>query len=473
MRQAAEYGIYLLAENEKLELQNSSQKIQWETEVEELTVERDAFKRRNDRYLLEIESWKRKLARMEDDKYELGLEFEQFVAHCECRNGRAEERMETIRQLNDQVSVLRASLSLAESHEQMNALTISSLQQWKRDAEYQQQEAKDAEIVQGDSDQSYVAIIEEECSRLHAMLAQKNAQITALADSTKELEDAMKKLKKELQTTQDELTEKRLECSEQTELVHSAESKCMRLQRELTLMEHVSYLSLAVIDNDTEEDEDDDEPVVVRAKKETPSETETNAVEMTVDDFCSGQKTPAAQRKEERRDSVYTPFPTTTTAENGAQVPVTPSVLETHKKLHHYFHLTASSIIHENDLHEKCFNSSSRFTIDTWYREIVASDVPFLEWHAWLINRIGQVAASVQNEDATPKSGARSFFMKSMAPRDRQGSAGSVPSPGTTPGTTPGGTPKQSPVSFSVARAFFRLLRKQSAPIADIDGDER
>lgn len=469
MRQAAEYGIQLLAENEKLELQNSSQKIQWETEVEELTVERDAFKRRNDHYLLEIVSWKRKLARMEEDKYELSLEFEQFVTHCECHNGRAEERMETIRQLNDQVSVLRASLSLAESHEQMNALTISSLQQWKKDAEYQQQEAKHVEIVKDDTDQSYVATIEEECSRLHAMLTKKNAEIAALTDSTKELEDAMKKLKKKLQMTQDELTEKKLECSEQTELVHSAESRCMRLQRELTLMEHVSYLSLAVIDNDTEEDDDDDESVVVRAKRETPIETDANAVEMTVDDFCAGQKPPAPQLKEIRRNSVYTPFPTTTTAENGAQVPVTPSVLETHKKLHHYFHLTASSIIHENDLHEKCFNSSSRFTIDTWYREIVASDVPFLEWHAWLINRIGQVAASVQNEEATPKSGARSFFMKSKAPRDRQGSSESFQSPG----TTPGGTPKRSPVSFSVARAFFRLLRKQSAPIADIDGDER
>jgi hypothetical protein len=185
--------------------------------------------------------------------------------------------------------------------------------------------------------------------------------------------------------------------------------------------------------------------------------------------------------------SPFTAFPSTTKAPDAG---VSASDLESHKKLHHYFHLTAQSIIHENKLHDKCFRSSSRFTIDSWYREIIALDIPYLEWHAWLISRISQVAASVQDEDkeyepllsiTAPKTGLRKqsqrhfsgFFLRKdlenspvSASHDRRAHPfGST--------ATETASPSNRLVPFSVARAFFRFLRKRQDPEQDSSSEEQ
>ena len=139
-------------------------------------------------------------------------------------------------------------------------------------------------------------------------------------------------------------------------------------------------------------------------------------------------------------------------------------------KLHHYFHLTALSIIHENSLHERCFDSSSRLTIDMWHREVIAKEVPFLLWHSWLINRIGEVAMLVQDEGGVSQGPTRAPSARGALFRfSLLGLSGSG---GTTPRNNPAASPPRvatspasSPVTrvpFAVARAFFRLVRKRT-----------
>lgn len=498
-RQAAAYGLGLLEANEKLQVELTALQIQFESEVDELTVERDAFKRHHDHALLEIENWKRKYTRLEEAKDELSQEFGHFAAQCTCRNGAQSD--ETVRDLTEKLAELELSLLNMQANEQANAATITNLKNWKKEAEYQRKESQEITIVEAQRDLSYVKKLEDENAKLHKTTEQLSAEKKQLVLEASASANERRLVQKEMQVLLDEVAEIRLECSSKTELLLTVEAKCSRLQRELSLLEHVSYLSLAVIDHDTEEDDEDDEDVVdhkQRRHRASVAQQEGGSVKTdhVFQDTSLGERDSTDRRESmaasDLMPSPYTAFPTTVKAADGASVAVSPSDLESHKKLHHYFHLTAQSIIHENNLHEKCFRSSSRFTIDSWYREIIALDIPYLEWHAWLISRIGQVAASVQDDEdyepllsvTTPESGPRKhqnrhfggFFLR-KDPENSPVSASHRGAPFASPATA--GTATASPsnrprlVPFSVARAFFRLLRKRDDPEQDSSSEEQ
>ncbi|KAF1315261.1 hypothetical protein FI667_g16121, partial [Globisporangium splendens] len=488
VRQAAAYGLGLLEANEKLQLDLTALQIQLECEVEELTVERDAFKRHNDHALLETEHWKRKYVRLEEQNNELGLEFEQFAAQCTCRNagGALQQQYtnDTVRELTVRVAELELALTQMHASEQAKEATITNLQSWKDHVELERQESQEMNVLETRRDQSLVLKLEEENAKLRKAMQQLSGEMKQLELDVSAAAQEHKQAKKELQLRLDELTEARLECSAKSELLLTAEAKCSRLQRELSLLEHVSYLSsLAVIDHDTEEDDEDDEEVIHLHPKKPKDQVSASKGEDDVDVDGNHRQSMAAS---DLMPSPFTAFPSTAKAPDAT---VSASDLESHKKLHHYFHLTAQSIIHENKLHDKCFRSSSRFTIDSWYREIIALDIPYLEWHAWLISRISQVAASVQDEDkeyepllsiTAPKTGLRKqsqthfsgFFLRKdleNSPVSASHNRGAHPfGP-----TTETASPSNRLVPFSVARAFFRFLRKRQDPEQDSSSEEQ
>lgn len=477
-------------QNEELQLQLAALDIQYEAEVEELKGERDTHKRHHDHALLEIESWKRRFARAKEEKFELVADFERFVAQCTCRTAGASSD-DRVAELTHKIAELELVMLEMQTTEQANARTIALLKTWKRETEHEQKETHELEIAEAQRDRSLVKKLEGDNARLQKsvdLLTAVNAQLSSHADAY--AQELIEK-KKETQALLDELAEIRLECSSKTELLLTSEAKCSRVQRELALLEDVSYLSRAFIDHDTEEDADSDEDVVDHAKNQQRREN----MRLLVSDELNEEG--AATTATTTRDSIgpleglmpspFTAFPASIRAANGKSAAVvSPTDLESHKKLHHYFHLTAQSIIHENKLHEKCFKSSSRFTTDSWYREIIALDIPYLEWHAWLINRISQVAASVQEDDpkpllniATPESSARStrgfggFFLR----RDADGSSpvGNAANRSAFPAMTNSSvSPSSRPghVPFSVARAFFRLLRTRKEQELDSSSEE-
>lgn len=490
VRQAAEYGLGLLESNEELQMQVATLKIQLETESEELAMERSAWQRRVEHAQQETAQWKRKFARVEEEKADLADEFEQFVDRCECRgetNGtsggptgrRYSHHLDTIAQLQEELQQLQAGERATEEE-------LQSLRDWKQAAEIQQQEAHECEVLAAQSEVSYRKKMEQERANVQRTMNELKVEKDALRKAARTHEEVVRSLKKQLHLAEEARDDAQLRTNELTEELLSSESRCRRLQRELELLEHVSYFSQAIVDRDDEESDEDDE-VVEEVKNTAEVFPDNDPVERDVatsksEASGSSASTPpmlSPLRIKRRRSFLvetatpYSPFPTTTIAEDGSRVEVSESEMETHKKLHHYFHLTAQSIIHENNLHERCFSSSSRLTIDMWYREIIAKEVPFLSWHSWLINRISEVAASVQDDEDVPEpaqtarksvagGGFHGFSLrKSHTTSDTSESVhNSVPSPATV-----SSSPASSPVArvpFTVARAFFRLLRKNA-----------
>ncbi|KAG7383395.1 hypothetical protein PHYPSEUDO_003711 [Phytophthora pseudosyringae] len=485
LRQAAEYGLGLLEANEEQQMQVATLKIQLETETEELSVERDMWQRRTEHAQQETAQWKRKFARVEEEKTDLAEEFEQFVDRCDCRgpdtggatviatsNGRRySHHLDTIAQLQTELQEMQAM-------ERSNAVELTSLRQWKGVAEQQQQEALECEALVAQSEVSYRKKMETERAATQRALNELQNEKDLLRKAAQKHEEEVKALKKHLRLAEEARDDAQVHSNELSEEVLSSESRCRRLQRELELLEHVSYFSQAIVDRDDEESDSDDE-IIEEKDLETiivPDKSQAKSIATkTAENDSENLAMPSPLIIKRRRSFLvatatpYSPFPTTTVTEDGTQVNVSESEMETHKKLHHYFHLTALSIINENNLHERCFNSSSRLTIDMWYREIIAKGIPFLMWHSWLINRISEVAASVQDEDEVaqpPTSSSKAFggafhgfsLRKPSGSGETESSKNSLPSP-------PTSSPAASPVArvpFKVARAFFRLLRKRT-----------
>lgn len=472
LQQAAEYGIGLLDKNEELQLQLAALQIQHEAEVEALAAERDTVKRHHDHALLEVESWKRRFTRIEEDKSVLVADFERFAAHCTCRAATGGSSAgDRVAELTHRVAELELALQQMEAAEHASAVTIAQLRAWKRAMEDEQQATHAMERAEAQRERAFADKVAVE----HVKLQKRVEQLTAANDELRAFVDAqteeLRAKKRSTQELLDDLAELRLECSAKTEQLLTAEARGSRLQRELALLEDVSYLARAVIDRDAEDDDSDDsedadssssgDPQHERKPRSNSNSSSSSHRRSVVRESLS-----AADAREGLMPSPFTAFPASVRAANGKPVAVTPSDLESHKKLHHYFHLTAQSIIHENKLHDKCFRSSSRFTLDSWYREIIASDVPYLEWHAWLINRISHVAASVADDsdasamtpDATrhprPFGG---FFLRRDTESSRSSSPVSTPAAVAAAETSPSHRPRLVP--FSVARAFFRLLR--------------
>ncbi|GLE06035.1 hypothetical protein PINS_up015246 [Pythium insidiosum] len=306
------------------------------------------------------------------------------------------------------------------ANESSHLAQIAALQKAQDLAESKQREWADAASAEADSERRYAKRLEADHAKMRRLLEDAQGDRTRLLAAASEAEMTIKALRKEMDELHDELTARRHENNAQAELLHTAESKCSRLQRELALMEHVSCLSMAVIDRDNEDDDDEDD------QDEKPQEERANVAGTNGASNQRGARASAQEEEDEVHvisddDSDWFSASTTKTrkmkkAEETAPTfvpPSTPSSRATHEKLHHYFHLTALSIIHENDLHERIFDSSSRATIDAWYREVVELGVPFLEWHAWLINRISVVAAAIA---APPKRRATSPFLAFRRP---------------------------------------------------------
>lgn len=489
LRQAAEYGLGLLEANEELQMQVATLKIQLETETEELSVDRDTWQRRTEHAQQETAQWKRKFARVEEENTDLAEEFEQFVDRCECREldtGAATAATITSSERRyshhlDTIAQLQTELQELQSAERSNEAELTSLRQWKEVAELQQQEALECEVLAAQSEVSYGKKMEQERAATQRAMGKLKNEKDLLRKAAQQREEEMRALKKQLRIAEEVRDDAQVHSHELSEQLLSSGSRCKRLQRELELLEHVSYFSQAIVDRDDEESDEDDEIV---EEKDLQTVAVSDLQVKNVDTKSAANDTenmamPSLLRIKRRRSFLvetatpYSPFPTITVAEDGTRVQVSESELMTHKKLHHYFHLTALSIIHENNLHERCFNSSSRLTIDMWYREIIVKEVPFLMWHSWLINRISEVAASVQDEDYVPQpptsSSKDSSFGKAFhgfslrkfsGSGDTESAKNSLPSP-----PTVSSSPASSPVArvpFTVARAFFRLLRKST-----------
>lgn len=465
LRQAAEYGLALLEANEELQLQVATLQIRLETETDELAAERDAFRRRHEHALLEMEHWRRRLARAEDDKAALCERMEAAAAlsgaddttfHLSGASAATSALRRTITQLQEQVDKLEATT-------RAQGATITALRAWKAAAERQQEEAHASEEVAARHNLEMVERLEHDQARLLRAIAQLEAD--AKRRMQEESEDAQRVADKDKEIARlgDELAALRVDNSALRESLLTAEARSSRLQRELALLEHVSYFSEAVVDMDTEEDDDEDEVDEDEQEEGVEPADKARASSSTTEQERTKTLTRSRSSMRRRRSSTattsgsYSAFPSTSVAPDGRRVALTPTDVETHTKLHHYFHLTAQSIIHENKLHERCFSTSSRFTIDMWYREIVQKDVPFLEWHSWLIDRISHVAASVRDADGDDSATSSAPLSAESKTTASNVSSGSTASSSSTSSARP------ARVSFSVARAFFRLLWKSSA----------
>jgi hypothetical protein len=455
LRQAAEYGLALLEANEELQLQAATLQVRLETETAELAADRDAFCRRHEHALLELEHWRRRLARAEDDKAALCERLEASAASMSTAPSNAAGTAalrRTVAQLQEQVDKL-------ETARQAQDATVAALRSWKAAAERQQEEAHASEEVAARHNGEAVARLERDQARLLRSIAQLEAEAKRHAQEESEDTRRVANREKEVARLGDELAAMRVDNSALREALLTAEARGSRLQRELALLEHVSYFSEAVVDMDTEEDDEEEEEDDEDDEQQEAGNAAAEGPSSSLDDKQEPAKTLARSKSSLRRrrsltattSGSYSAFPSTSVAADGRRVALTATDVETHTKLHHYFHLTAQSIIHENKLHERCFSTSSRFTIDMWYREIVQKDVPFLEWHSWLIDRISHVAASVRDVDADADAGALA---------ESTTTASNVSS-GSTASSASSARPAR--VSFSVARAFFRLLWKSSA----------
>ncbi|KAF4319171.1 hypothetical protein BBO99_00005062 [Phytophthora kernoviae] len=289
VRQAAEYGLGLLEANEELQMQVTTLKIQLETETEELTVERDSWQRRSEHAQQEIAQWKRKFARVEDEKTDLAEEFEQFVDRCECRGpmtegtgGRYSHHLDTIGQLQEELQELQIT-------ERANQEELQSLRQWKLAAEQQQQEAHECEVLAAQSEVSYRKKMEQERANVQRMMDELKSEKDQLRKTARGYEEEVRTLKKQLRIAEEAKDDAQLRSNTLSEDLLSSESRCKRLERELELLEHVSYFSQAIVDRDDEESDEDDEIIVepsskmsiasdVQVKDNTPSSATTTNV---------------------------------------------------------------------------------------------------------------------------------------------------------------------------------------------------
>ncbi|RHY28108.1 hypothetical protein DYB32_006252 [Aphanomyces invadans] len=64
------------------------------------------------------------------------------------------------------------------------------------------------------------------------------------------------------------------------------------------------------------------------------------------------------------------------------------TALASFDRLENFFKLTALGIILDHGAHDKLLQGSSRHTIQAWFREAMANDVPYHQWHRWLTIRI-------------------------------------------------------------------------------------
>ncbi|CEG45781.1 uncharacterized protein PHALS_02054 [Plasmopara halstedii] len=467
VRQAAEYGLGLLEDNEELQMEVATLKIQLETETKELTEQRDMWKSQTEHLQQEMAQWKRKCARVEDELTDLAKEFEHFVDCCQCHGSSSATRY------SESFARLQTELQELNAVKRSNEAELSFLRQRKEVAEQKHQEALECEALATRSEVSYRKTVEIEFATSQRVLNDVKNEKNQLSKLVQNYEAELKELKKQLRCAEAKRDDTLLHNNELSEALLSSESRCKRFQRELELLEHVSYFAQASVDRDDEESDVDDETIKITqaelakcSNKPLDSDSKIDTARNTSDD----EAVQSPIRSKRRRPLLMSTIsPNSSFSSNGK---ISEAEIETQKKLYHYFHLTALSIINENNLHERCFNSSSRVTIDMWYREVMSKDVPFLLWHSWLIKRISDVAASDQIGDNVLNQPSTSTFKGSkitgfcgfsLRKSSNTDSENSLPS-----STTPPAAPPVVRVPFTVARAFFSLLRKNTHPSAGL-----
>ncbi|OQR93967.1 hypothetical protein ACHHYP_02006 [Achlya hypogyna] len=57
-------------------------------------------------------------------------------------------------------------------------------------------------------------------------------------------------------------------------------------------------------------------------------------------------------------------------------------------RLQSFFNLTALGIVLEMHAEEYCLDTSSRKMFEIWFQQVLASDIPYHKWYAWLTHRI-------------------------------------------------------------------------------------
>ncbi|CAI5740443.1 unnamed protein product [Peronospora destructor] len=268
LRQAAEYGLGLLETNEELQMQVVTLKIQLETETEELSVERDTWQRRTEHAQQETMQWKHKFARVEEEKTSLAEEFEQFVDRCQCRGQDVEaasDKGDSTRKYShhlDTIAQFQTKLQEIQVIEHSKEEELKLLRQWKEMTE-QRQQVRQCEVLTAESESLYRKNVEQELSATQHMMRELTNEKDALYKAAQQHEAEMRALKKQLRIAEEVKHETLVQSNKMSEELLSSESRCKRLQRELELLEHVSYFSQASVDHDDEESDEDDENVEV------------------------------------------------------------------------------------------------------------------------------------------------------------------------------------------------------------------
>ncbi|CAH0474053.1 unnamed protein product [Peronospora belbahrii] len=272
LRQAAEYGLGLLEANEELQMQVKTLKIQLETETEELVVERDAWKRRTEHAKHEIIQWKRKYARVEEEKTILAEEFEQFVDHCECRRQDIVPATDDVSVSSeneyshhlDTIAQLQTELQKVQMLDHSKEMELKLLREWKQIAEQQQHETCECEVFAEESENLHKKKLLQELNATQRGINELKIENDALHKAAQQHETDMQLLKKQLRVAEEAKDDTLVHSNRVSEELLSSESRCQRLQRELELLQHISYFSQAIVDRDDEESDEDDESIEVK-----------------------------------------------------------------------------------------------------------------------------------------------------------------------------------------------------------------
>ncbi|ETW10369.1 hypothetical protein, variant [Aphanomyces invadans] len=380
LRQAAKYGLHLVAKNSDLIQSMERIHIAHEMAVSELKGEITTLERLLHAMQLDRDAWKRRchtteeaLDRLQQDRdhapsHSKGADTHQLI---QSRNTQAEvDRLTSA--LHDATVALQDAMATAVEKDAV----IHRLQSTKRDMLDIIQQMKCAAA----NDASVRKALASKNATLHSRLAAAMAKVEMYHEAFQErladedrLRNTIEELTLELQTQGDHVEAK-------SNLMHSMMVKCNRLEREL-------------------------EALVGRDSTSLP---QNNAGVENKDDYAT---------------------PMLSTEDRTA--------LASFDRLENFFKLTALGIILDHGAHDKLLQGSSRHTIQAWFREAMANDVPYHQWHRWLTIRIAA---------ASPHDGFRFF-------RPRKSLSVEIPPPSSSPSSL-----------ASAISDFFDKYKRKSDP---------
>lgn len=319
------------------------------------------------------------------------------------------------------------NLLMREARGRIQELEVKLLQIERQDNSMPQTEIHSSVVRENSAQEQYSQMMLQRLQDENARLRLANSKLFS-AKTTLEMSQAIhdnmcKKLKDANEALRAEVDELRCQDQERMQAFQSVTSKCIRLEREIGLLDHISNMSLEVLHVDYRE------PGVTMENILREKRSSCGAEDSCPTSSCgkAGQTCATSHVKVLNQDQAHAIVTSKSLVEapcnhrisegqlssvlynllnsSAASEPkntirdkkINSQMLATHEKLYHYFHLTAQSIIHEGSSHDKLFPSSSRFAIDQWYREVVTKDISFLLWHPWLSKRIAHLRAAFQD----------------------------------------------------------------------------